>query len=145
MTTRQYRRRESETYTAIQFDGTNGDAIREFVGPLRAAYQLRSGEWRIQDEHDRWLLRSGGWVVRGGESGAIFVYDAEDFGIEFIPVEHPRVDHRLPEDVVHPDVNWLDELNEDYAKLRADPEAWAQEEAERALWDVTLADGLNAV
>jgi hypothetical protein len=29
-----------------------------------------------------------------------------------------------------------------YAALRADPDAWAEELAERALWDTTLMDGL---
>jgi hypothetical protein len=30
-----------------------------------------------------------------------------------------------------------------YAALRADPEAWAEVEAERKLWDATLMDGLD--
>ena len=34
-------------------------------------------------------------------------------------------------------------LNEDFAALRADPQAWREEEEEeRAVWDATLADGL---
>jgi hypothetical protein len=33
--------------------------------------------------------------------------------------------------------------NAGYAELRADPDAWAEELRERALWDVTLADGLR--
>jgi predicted transcriptional regulator len=37
----------------------------------------------------------------------------------------------------------LDAANAQYAALRADPEAWAEIEAERALWDATLADGLE--
>ena len=37
----------------------------------------------------------------------------------------------------------LDAANAHYASLRADPEAWAEVEAERAIWDVTLADGLE--
>ena len=37
----------------------------------------------------------------------------------------------------------LDAANAQYASLRADPEAWAEVEAERAIWDVTLADGLE--
>lgn len=37
----------------------------------------------------------------------------------------------------------LDETNRRYAELRADPEAWAEEEAERELWDTTLLDGLR--
>jgi predicted transcriptional regulator len=37
----------------------------------------------------------------------------------------------------------LDAANTQYAALRADPEAWAEIEAERAIWDATLADGLE--
>ena len=39
---------------------------------------------------------------------------------------------------------WLLEgLADDYARLRADPKAWAEELKERELWDCTLADGLK--
>jgi hypothetical protein len=34
-------------------------------------------------------------------------------------------------------------VNRGYAELRADPEAWAAEEAERRAWDATLMDGLD--
>src|SRR4029453_14210476 len=34
------------------------------------------------------------------------------------------------------------ELNEAYARLQADPVAWEEELAERALWETTLAGGL---
>jgi hypothetical protein len=34
-------------------------------------------------------------------------------------------------------------LKADYAALRADPEAWADELAERKLWEATLMDGLD--
>jgi len=37
---------------------------------------------------------------------------------------------------------WAD-FNAGYAALRADPVAWAEEQAERALWDTTMADGLR--
>lgn len=37
----------------------------------------------------------------------------------------------------------LTALDAEYEKLRADPKAWAEEEAERALWDTTSADGLE--
>jgi predicted transcriptional regulator len=37
---------------------------------------------------------------------------------------------------------FLEDLNAEYAELRKDPEAWSEIEAERALWDATLADGL---
>src|SRR5947208_16080020 len=37
---------------------------------------------------------------------------------------------------------FFDELNAGYAALRADPDAWAELEAERKEWDVTLMDGL---
>jgi hypothetical protein len=33
--------------------------------------------------------------------------------------------------------------NEQYAALRADPEAWAEYQKELALWDCTLMDGLD--
>lgn len=36
-----------------------------------------------------------------------------------------------------------DAVDEGYRKLGADPEAWAEELAERALWDSTLLDGLH--
>ena len=35
------------------------------------------------------------------------------------------------------------EFNAEYAALRADPVAWAEELAERAAWDGTLMDGLE--
>lgn len=37
---------------------------------------------------------------------------------------------------------WRD-VTEAYASLRADPQEWAAEQAERALWDNTLGDGLS--
>jgi predicted transcriptional regulator len=39
---------------------------------------------------------------------------------------------------------FLEGANADYAALRDDPDAWAEELAERALWDCTLSDGLDA-
>jgi hypothetical protein len=38
---------------------------------------------------------------------------------------------------------FLEGLNADFAALRNDPEAWAEEQAERAAWDATLADDLQ--
>jgi hypothetical protein len=35
-------------------------------------------------------------------------------------------------------------VNEGYARLRADPEAWQEELDERRLWDTTMADGLDS-
>jgi hypothetical protein len=35
------------------------------------------------------------------------------------------------------------EFDAAYARLQADPVAWEEELAERALWEVTLADGLD--
>ena len=35
------------------------------------------------------------------------------------------------------------QLNAGYAALRADPDAWAELESERKLWDATLMDGLD--
>jgi hypothetical protein len=37
----------------------------------------------------------------------------------------------------------LEAVNAGYAALKADPEAWAQELTERALWETTSADGLD--
>jgi len=38
---------------------------------------------------------------------------------------------------------FFEQMNAGYAELRADPEAWAEHEAERETWDVTLMDGLD--
>lgn len=38
---------------------------------------------------------------------------------------------------------WLHEMNEGYARLRADPVAWQEEMDERALFEGTLMDGLE--
>ncbi len=38
---------------------------------------------------------------------------------------------------------FFEQLNAGYAKLRADPQAWADELEERKLWDATLMDGLD--
>lgn len=37
----------------------------------------------------------------------------------------------------------LEETNRAYAALRDDPKRWAEEQAERAAWEATLADGLE--
>ena len=39
---------------------------------------------------------------------------------------------------------FLEQMNAGYAALRADPQAWAEELAERKQWDATLLDGLDA-
>ena len=36
---------------------------------------------------------------------------------------------------------YFDRLHADYQRLRSDPEAWEEHQAERALWDNTLKDG----
>ena len=38
---------------------------------------------------------------------------------------------------------FMEAVNVEYAALRDDPEAWAAERAERAIWDATLTDGLT--
>ena len=38
---------------------------------------------------------------------------------------------------------FLDQVNAAYSSLRRDPKAWKEELAERALWEGTLADGLE--
>ncbi len=39
---------------------------------------------------------------------------------------------------------FLDSVNEAYANLRADPEAWKEAEAEFEEWDIALTDGASA-
>ncbi len=38
---------------------------------------------------------------------------------------------------------FLARMNEEYAALRADPEAWAEELETRQEWEATLSDGLD--
>jgi hypothetical protein len=38
---------------------------------------------------------------------------------------------------------FLEQLSEDFARLRRDPALWEEELAERKLWDATLADDLE--
>jgi hypothetical protein len=38
---------------------------------------------------------------------------------------------------------FLEGVNTDFAALRNNPDAWQDEQAERAAWDCTLADGLK--
>jgi predicted transcriptional regulator len=38
----------------------------------------------------------------------------------------------------------LQGINAGYAALRADAQAWAAEQDERAIWDASIADGLDA-
>ncbi len=38
---------------------------------------------------------------------------------------------------------FLEGLNADFAALRNDRRAWAEEQSERAAWDATMADGLQ--
>ncbi len=40
---------------------------------------------------------------------------------------------------------FLNRLNADFARLRADKDAWQEELAERRLWENTLMDGLDDV
>jgi hypothetical protein len=41
------------------------------------------------------------------------------------------------------DCKFWEATNAGYAALRADPQAWAEVEAERKAWDATLMDGLD--
>jgi hypothetical protein len=41
------------------------------------------------------------------------------------------------------EARFLAGLNADYARLRQDPAAWAEEVQERAVWDRALLDGLE--
>ena len=50
------------------------------------------------------------------------------------PVEHTSTDEAARRTA------FLEGLNADFESLRQDPAAWADEQAERRAWDVTLAD-----
>jgi hypothetical protein len=39
--------------------------------------------------------------------------------------------------------DYLNQVNADYARLRADPKAWAEFQEEIAIWDTTNLDGLE--
>jgi Ribbon-helix-helix protein, copG family. len=61
---------------------------------------------------------------------------AEQSGVTMPQVLAEAIDNRYRQ--------WLLEgLSADYARLRADPKAWAAELKERELWDRTLGDGLK--
>jgi predicted transcriptional regulator len=53
------------------------------------------------------------------------------------------------QDVIEQAVNeykkkkFFEELNAGYTRLRADPQAWAEEKSERKAWEATLRDGLE--
>ena len=57
----------------------------------------------------------------------------EDFEGELILADEPSAERHL-----------LSETNRAYAALKANPHAWQDERRERALWDGTLADGLES-
>jgi hypothetical protein len=49
----------------------------------------------------------------------------------------------VSEDPIENEDEWWEAVNASYARLRADPIASAEYDAEMALWDVTLMDGLE--
>jgi len=57
-------------------------------------------------------------------------------GVSMADIAAEAVERLMREDL-------MDRANEAYAALRADPKAWQEELDERALWEVTLADGLD--
>ncbi len=60
----------------------------------------------------------------------------KDTGLSKQAILHQAVDNFLREKI-------LRGINDAYEALRQDPEAWKEELEERALWDVTLSDGLE--
>ena len=50
---------------------------------------------------------------------------------------------KIPTFVITSGTRFLDDVNAAFAKLRNDPKAWKEEQAERALWDKTLDDGIE--
>jgi AbrB family looped-hinge helix DNA binding protein len=69
--------------------------------------------------------------------GALVVIEAQEDGVLIRPAVVVPLDSELRR-------RWLQETNAAYADLRADPAAWQAELAERAAWDATLMDGLDA-
>ena len=54
---------------------------------------------------------------------------------------HARL-RRLASEEARPIGRVIDALHDDFIRLQADPEAWADYQAEWAAWDATLRDGL---
>ena len=69
----------------------------------------------------------------GLDEGTEVVAEARADGVLVRPVGSAPDRHRL----------MLEETNRAYEALRADPNAWREELAERALWDATPLDGLD--
>lgn len=72
----------------------------------------------------------------GITEGSLIVTEALEDGILIRPAVAVPLDVRRRREL-------LEQANRDYAALRADPEAWQAELAERALWETTLLDGLE--
>ncbi|MFL5806195.1 MAG: toxin-antitoxin system protein [Roseiflexaceae bacterium] len=61
---------------------------------------------------------------------------SRDVGVPIVDIVERAIEHYRRQHI-------LDQANAVYAALRADPTAWAEMQAERAVWDVTVADGLE--
>lgn len=72
----------------------------------------------------------------GLEAGVAIVAEASRDGVLVRPAE-------AVESVEDRRRRLFEETNRAYAAIRADPDAWQEELAERALWDATLLDGLD--
>jgi bifunctional DNA-binding transcriptional regulator/antitoxin component of YhaV-PrlF toxin-antitoxin module len=72
----------------------------------------------------------------GFAEGTLVIAEPREDGVLLRPAIAQPLDDEFRERL-------LREADEAYAALRADPEAWKEELAERALWERTLMDGLD--
>ncbi len=76
----------------------------------------------------RYWLNRYGMLRFAFKYGRVWVYDTPT------PRTHPTDKERRQ--------HTIDQTNAAYAALKADPAAWQEDQAERAAWEATLADGL---
>lgn len=72
----------------------------------------------------------------GLHDGSLVITEERDDGLFIRPATAAPIDPQRRQQV-------LAEINQGYAALRADAEAWQAELAQRAAWEATLQDGLE--
>ena len=80
-------RRASREVEAIRFDGSER-AARDISVMKGAATTILRGEIEVATTFGRKIIRAGQWITRDRATGAMRVYDHDDF-----LVEHERVEH----------------------------------------------------
>lgn len=84
-----------------------------------------------------------GWVI--AETTTVRVTRRTHVTLATLAAEAGVSPQRLLDELVERERRrrFFDEADAAFRALRADPAAWAEERAERALWDQTLGDGLE--